>query len=42
MPHIPLNDDEARALARFIVSLNPSPQHRGARRPEAVATPEKE
>ncbi len=26
MPHIPLNDDEAYALARFIVSLNPSPQ----------------
>jgi len=26
MPHIPLNDDEATALARFIVSLNPSPQ----------------
>jgi len=26
MPHIPLNDDEATALARFIVSLNTSPQ----------------
>jgi hypothetical protein len=26
MPHIPLNDAEAYALARFIVSLNPSPQ----------------
>jgi hypothetical protein len=40
MPHIPLNDDEAYALARFIVSLNPSPQP-VVRTAEAV-TPEKE
>jgi len=40
MPHIPLNDAEAYALARYIVSLNPSPQP-VVRTAEAV-TPEKE